>query len=150
MTAGTEMGKQAQAVMSAGGLVSDDIVVGIISDAVKAPECANGFILDGFPRTMLQAEKLDQMLAAANTKLDQVIQFKIDDEALTDRVANRWIHPASGRSYNSKTAKPVAEGIDDVRLPCVCARGRSVGERAGGGGCFTSLRLAHQFDSHQC
>ena len=109
------MGKKAQEVMSAGGLVSDDIVVGIINEAVKAPECANGFILDGFPRTMLQAEKLDQMLAASNTKLDQVIQFKIDDEALTDRIANRWIHPASGRSYNTKSAPPAAEGKDDVR-----------------------------------
>ena len=82
VAAGTEMGKKAKEVMNAGGLVSDDIVVGIIKEAIKAPECGNGFILDGFPRTIGQAEKLESMLAESGTKLNSVVELKIDDSVL--------------------------------------------------------------------
>lgn len=87
--AGTEIGKQAEAVMKAGGLVSDDIVIGIISDRIAEPDCANGFILDGFPRTLKQAAALDRLLDSKGLKLDAVIELKVDDAALLSRIENR-------------------------------------------------------------
>jgi adenylate kinase len=87
--AGTEIGKQAEAVMKAGGLVSDDIVIGIISDRIAEPDCANGFILDGFPRTLKQAAALDRLLDRKGLKLDAVIELKVDDAALLSRIENR-------------------------------------------------------------
>ena len=81
VTEGTELGKKAKAVMESGGLVSDDLVIGIIKDNIKSPDCANGFILDGFPRTVPQAEKLSEMLVAEKLgAIDSVIEFKIPDE----------------------------------------------------------------------
>lgn len=113
--AGTEMGKKAKAVMESGGLVSDDIVVGIINDNVKGPECSKGFILDGFPRTVEQAVKLDKMLVDEKLgKIDKVIEFKIPDEVLVERICGRLIHAASGRSYHEKFAPPKVAGVDDV------------------------------------
>jgi len=111
---GTAMGKKAKAAMDAGALVSDDIVVGIIADAVKKPECRNGFILDGFPRTVAQAEMLDSMLQKRGVGIDKVLNFLVPDETLVERVTGRWIHPASGRSYHEKFAPPKAAGVDDV------------------------------------
>ena len=97
------MGKKAKAVMESGGLVSDDIVIGIIKDNIKTPECGKGFILDGFPRTVGQAEALDKMLVSEGAgKLSAVIEFKIPDEVLVERICGRWIHQASGRSYHEK------------------------------------------------
>lgn len=112
--AGTELGKTAKKAMDSGGLVSDDLVVGIIEDAVKAPECSKGFILDGFPRTLPQAEKLDAMLKKAGHKIDAVLDFEVPDEVLVDRVTGRWIHPASGRSYHTKNKPPKVPGKDDI------------------------------------
>lgn len=100
--------------MDNGGLVSDDLVVGIIRDSIKDSACSNGFILDGFPRTIPQAQMLDSMLAANGNKIDKVIQFHIDDEVLVSRVIDRWVHPASGRSYHAKFAAPLVPGKDDV------------------------------------
>ena len=105
VAAGTEMGKKAKAVMESGGLVSDDIVVGIIKDNIKTPECSKGFILDGFPRTVAQAESLDSMLVSERVgKIDAVLEFKVPDEILVDRICGRLIHAASGRSYHEKFA----------------------------------------------
>lgn len=87
--AGSEIGKKAEAVMKAGGLVSDDIVIGIISDRIDQPDCANGFILDGFPRTLKQADALGVMLEAKGKKLDAVIELKVDDAILVSRIENR-------------------------------------------------------------
>ncbi len=87
--AGTEIGRQAEAVMKSGGLVSDEIVIGIIADRIGEPDCANGFILDGFPRTLKQAEALDQLLISRHTGLDLVIELKVDDTALLSRIENR-------------------------------------------------------------
>ena len=87
--AGTEIGQKAEAVMKSGGLVSDDIVIGIIADRIGEPDCANGFILDGFPRTLKQAEALDQLLISRHTGLDLVIELKVDDTALLSRIENR-------------------------------------------------------------
>lgn len=111
--AGTEMGKQADAVMKAGGLVSDEIVVGIIREAIDTPECKNGFILDGFPRTVEQAKKLDSMLSTKGAKLDHVIEMKIDDELLVKRITGRLVHAPSGRSYHTEFRPPRVPMCDD-------------------------------------
>ena len=93
VTEGTELGKKAKAVMESGGLVSDDLVIGIIKDNIKSPDCANGFILDGFPRTVPQAEKLSEMLVAEKLgAIDSVIEFKIPDEASGSGLA--WLSSA--------------------------------------------------------
>lgn len=89
VAAGTEIGKKAKAVMDAGQLVSDEIVIGIVSDRIEEPDAKNGFVLDGFPRTVAQAEALDKLLADKKLKLDAVIEFKVDAEKLVDRIVRR-------------------------------------------------------------
>jgi adenylate kinase len=114
VAAKTQLGLQAKAAMESGQLVSDDLVVGIISDAIKRADCRNGFILDGFPRTVVQAEKLDSMLAQRGTQIDKVLNFSVPDSVLVERVTGRWVHPASGRSYHTKFAPPRVPGVDDI------------------------------------
>ena len=87
--AGTEVGRKAEAIMKSGGLVSDEIVIGIISDRIAEPDCAGGFILDGFPRTLKQAAALDALLDSKGTILDMVIELKVDDSALLSRIEKR-------------------------------------------------------------
>ncbi|KAJ8611378.1 hypothetical protein CTAYLR_006491 [Chrysophaeum taylorii] len=106
VAAGTEVGTKAKAVMESGGLVSDDIVVGIIKDRIQEDDCAKGFILDGFPRTVDQAKMLDACLAETSEKVARVIALQVPDDVLTERICGRWIHKASGRSYHSKFAPP--------------------------------------------
>jgi adenylate kinase len=106
VAAQTEVGKKAQAVMKAGGLVSDEIVVGIIRDRIKEDDCRFGFILDGFPRTQVQAEALDKMLAEEGAAVTKVVELQVPDEVLEERICGRWIHKASGRSYHVKFAPP--------------------------------------------
>jgi adenylate kinase len=89
VAAGTEIGLKAKAVMDAGQLVSDDIVIGIVSDRIDEPDAANGFVLDGFPRTVAQAEALETMLAEKGQSLDAVIEFKVDETRLVDRIVRR-------------------------------------------------------------
>ena len=108
------MGKKADAVMKSGGLVSDDIVVGIIGEAIQQPECRKGFILDGFPRTVQQAQKLDAMLEQRSERLNAVVNFAIPDSVLLPRVTGRLIHPASGRSYHKLFNPPKVPMKDDV------------------------------------
>lgn len=112
--AGTEMGRKAKAVMDAGKLVGDEIVAGIVAEAIEKPDCSKGFILDGFPRTVNQAKILDSLLAKKNQSIDRVINLYIDDELLIRRVTGRLIHPASGRTYNVYFSPPAEEGKDDV------------------------------------
>jgi adenylate kinase len=87
--AGSEIGKKAEAIMKSGGLVSDEIVIGIIADRIEQPDCSKGFILDGFPRTLKQADALGSLLASKNKELDAVIEIKVDDTILVSRIENR-------------------------------------------------------------
>lgn len=87
--AGTEIGRKADAIMKSGGLVPDEVVIGIIADRISEPDCANGFILDGFPRTLKQAAALDELLDSKGTILDAVIELKVDDVALLSRIEKR-------------------------------------------------------------
>ncbi|EFJ18155.1 hypothetical protein SELMODRAFT_113038 [Selaginella moellendorffii] len=114
VAAKTPLGIQAKEAMDKGELVSDDLVVGIIDEAIKKPACGKGFVLDGFPRTVVQAEKLDAMLESQGNKIDKVLNFGIADAILEERITGRWIHPASGRSYHAKFAPPKVSGVDDV------------------------------------
>ena len=113
MAKGTALGKKAKEVMDRGELVSDEIVIGLIENAISQPECERGLLLDGFPRTQVQASKLDGMLAGQGKGVDKVLEFKVNDEALIERIEGRRIHPASGRSYHVKFNPPKKEGIDD-------------------------------------
>jgi len=112
--AGTDIGKQAKEVMDRGELVSDEIMVNLIQDSLKSPPCKEGFILDGFPRTVVQAEKLDAMLKHDSRKLNHAFEFAIDDQLLIRRITGRRIHPASGRTYHVEFYPPKIEGKDDV------------------------------------
>lgn len=114
VAAKTPLGIKAKETMDRGELVSDDLVVGVIDEAMKKPSCQKGFILDGFPRTVAQAQKLDEMLSKQGTKIDKVLNFAIDDVILEERITGRWIHAASGRSYHNKFNPPKVPGIDDV------------------------------------
>ncbi|KAL1155017.1 hypothetical protein V6Z11_A09G283300 [Gossypium hirsutum] len=114
VAAKTPLGIKAKEAMDKGELVSDDLVVGIIDEAMKKPSCKKGFILDGFPRTVGQAQKLDDMLEKQGVKIDKVLDFAIDDAVLEERITGRWIHPASGRTYHTKFAPPKVPGLDDV------------------------------------
>ncbi|KZT74020.1 adenylate kinase [Daedalea quercina L-15889] len=111
----TKLGVEAKKIMDAGGLVSDDIMVGMIKDQLEHNKaCKNGFVLDGFPRTVPQAEKLDSMLQARSEKLDHVVQLVIDDQLLISRITGRLIHPASGRTYHREFNPPKKAMTDDV------------------------------------
>ena len=95
----SEVGLKAQAVMKAGGLVSDEIVVGIIKERIQQDDCKFGFILDGFPRTLEQSLALDEMLVEEGACVSKVVALHVPDEVLEERICGRWIHKASGRSY---------------------------------------------------
>lgn len=114
VSAKTPLGLEAKKAMDAGALVTDEIVVGLIEEAVKKPECRVGFVLDGFPRTVEQAKKLDEMLQKKGTEIDKVLDFQVPDSLLVERVTGRLIHPSSGRSYHEKFAPPKKPGVDDV------------------------------------
>jgi len=111
----TELGRQAKKIMDQGGLVSDEIMVNMIkSELDNNKECRNGFILDGFPRTIAQAERLDDMLKVSSKPLKHAIELQIDDGLLVSRITGRLVHPASGRSYHKIFNPPKAEMTDDL------------------------------------
>ncbi|KAJ5090392.1 adenylate kinase [Penicillium argentinense] len=111
----TDLGKEAKKIMDQGGLVSDEIMVNMIkSELDNNTECKNGFILDGFPRTVAQAERLDDMLLARQQKLQHAVELQIDDALLVARITGRLVHPASGRSYHKIFNPPKSDMIDDV------------------------------------
>ncbi len=110
ITAGTALGMSAKKIMDSGQLVSDEIMIGLVEDRLTQPDCKNGFLLDGFPRTIPQAEALTK----ARVDLDYVIAIQVDDEEIVKRISGRRTHPASGRVYHVDYHPPKAEGIDDV------------------------------------
>jgi adenylate kinase len=113
VAAGSEIGKRAKETMEKGELVSDDIVIGIISERIDEPDCATGFILDGFPRTVAQAEALDELLVQKNKTLDAVIEIKVDDERLVERVVGRFTCAKCGEGYHDIFLRPEKDGVCD-------------------------------------
>jgi adenylate kinase len=111
--AGTPIGREASAIMEAGGLVPDKIVIQIIAERIAASDCAKGFILDGFPRTLKQAAALDVLLASLGKQIDAVIEIKVDDKVLIDRISGRYMCANCGASYHDTNCKPKVEGVCD-------------------------------------
>jgi len=114
VTKGTATGKIAKDVMARGELVSDELVIDLVKENMGGAECERGILLDGFPRTTVQAEKLDKMFSDQGKTLDQVIEFSVDESVLGERIEGRRIHKSSGRSYHLKFNPPKVEGKDDV------------------------------------
>ncbi len=108
--AGTELGKKAKQIMDEGGLVSDDIIMGMVKERIAQDDCKNGFLLDGFPRTIAQAEALRD----AGVKIDAVVEIDVPDEEIIKRLSGRRVHPGSGRTYHILYNPPKEEGKDDV------------------------------------
>ena len=111
---GSELGKKAKTIMDAGQLVPDDLMIEMISQRIDEPDCKNGFILDGFPRTTPQAEALDRMLAEKTLKLDAVVEMQVDDEALVGRITGRFSCAKCGAGYHDTFQRPKTEGVCDV------------------------------------
>jgi adenylate kinase len=108
--AGTDLGIAAKKVMDAGGLVSDDIMIGLVKDRLKAPDCANGYLFDGFPRTIAQADAMKD----ARINVDYVLEIDVPDESIVERMSGRRSHPGSGRVYHIKFNPPKVDCLDDV------------------------------------
>lgn len=110
VAAGSELGQQVKAVMDAGQLVPDDLIIALVKARIAEKDCIPGFLLDGFPRTIAQAEALKNQ----KVDLDFVIEIKVSDEAIVERMSGRRIHPNSGRTYHVKYSPPKVAGLDDV------------------------------------
>ena len=108
--AGTPLGVAAKKVMDSGALVSDDIILGLVRERIAEPDCANGFLFDGFPRTIVQAEALKD----AGVRLDYVLEIDVPDSAIVERMSGRRVHVASGRTYHVRFNPPKSAGLDDV------------------------------------
>lgn len=113
VAAGTEVGKLAKEAMESGGLVSDDVVIGIISERIDEPDCSNGFILDGFPRTVAQAEALDELMVQKKKQLDTCIEIKVDDDKLVGRVTGRFTCAKCGEGYHDTFRPLKTDGVCD-------------------------------------
>jgi adenylate kinase len=114
IASGSDLGQRVKAIYDAGQLVPDDIIIDMIAERIAAPDTARGFILDGFPRTVPQAEALDAMLAERGRKLDHVILMEVDEAALVDRIAGRFTCRSCGASYHDLYRRPRVEGVCDV------------------------------------
>lgn len=114
VASGSDLGRKAKNIMDKGQLVPDDLMVGLIEDRIEQPDCAKGFILDGFPRTEAQAEALDRMLGKSGKKLDRVIEMEVDEKALTERIVGRFTCAKCGAGYHDKFKRPKVEGVCDV------------------------------------
>ncbi len=108
--AGTPLGIEAKKIMDEGGLVSDEIILSLIKERITQNDCNKGFLLDGFPRTIVQAEGLKEM----GVNVDEVIEIAVDDAEIIKRMSGRRVHPASGRTYHIEFNKPKIEGVDDI------------------------------------
>ncbi len=107
---GTELGKAAKKIMDEGGLVSDDIIIAMVKERIKEPDCANGYLFDGFPRTIPQAEAIKE----ADVAIDAVVEIEVPDEEIVERMSGRRVHLPSGRTYHVVFNPPKVEGKDDV------------------------------------
>jgi adenylate kinase len=108
--AGTELGMAAKKVMDAGGLVSDDIMIGLVKNRLQDADCQNGYLFDGFPRTIAQADAMKD----AGIGVDYVLEIDVPDDLIVERMSGRWSHPASGRVYHTKFNPPKADKVDDL------------------------------------
>ena len=113
VAAGSPLGQKVKAVMAAGKLVSDDILIDLVANRIDQPDCRNGFILDGFPRSLPQAEALDRMLTQRKGKIDRVIELKVDVEALVERIVGRFTCASCGAGYHDKFHRPKKDGVCD-------------------------------------
>lgn len=107
--AGTDLGLKAKSIMDAGGLVSDDIIIGLVKERITEADCAEGFLFDGFPRTIPQAEAM----VSAGVNIDHVVEIAVDEEEIVQRLSGRRVHPGSGRVYHVSHNPPKVEGVDD-------------------------------------
>ena len=110
VAAGSELGRQAKTIMDSGQLVSDEIIIGLVKERIRQPDCSGGFLFDGFPRTIPQA----QALVDANVSMDYVLEIKVPDEEVIRRITGRRVHETSGRIYHVEFNKPKNEGQDDL------------------------------------
>lgn len=108
--AGTALGVEAKKVMDAGGLVSDEIIIGLVKERITQPDCTGGCLFDGFPRTIAQAEAMRE----AGVQIDHVLEIAVDDEVIVNRMAGRRVHLASGRTYHISFNPPKQDGVDDI------------------------------------
>lgn len=108
--AGTPLGKQVESVMKSGGLVSDDLIIELVKERIREPDCVKGFLFDGFPRTSAQADVLHH----ENIPIDYVIELRVKDEEIIERMSGRLVHPGSGRVYHDKNHPPKVNGVDDL------------------------------------
>lgn len=113
VAAGTEVGKKAKAIMESGGLVPDDVIIDMISERITHADCAKGFILDGFPRTIAQAESLDVMLLDIGQRIDVVLELAVDDTRMVERISGRFTCAKCGEGYNKLSNLPKKEGVCD-------------------------------------
>ena len=113
VASGSEIGQKAREIMERGELVSDEIMIAMIRDRIQQPDCVHGFILDGFPRTTVQAEVLDAMLANMDVKIDHVIEMTVDDAALVERITGRYSCAKCGAGYHDKYQQPETDGVCD-------------------------------------
>ena len=114
VASGSALGRKAKKVMESGQYMPDDLMIQMISDRIDQPDCAGGFILDGFPRTTAQAEALDKMLKDKGLKLESVIEMKVDSEALIERITGRFTCAACGAGYHDRFQRPKVEGVCDT------------------------------------
>ena len=115
---GNQLGLRVKSIMDSGQLVPDNIIIDMIADRVEQPDCRYGFVLDGFPRTLAQAQALDQMLSRRSRELDHVVEFEVDETALVDRLAGRFICQQCGASYHERDNRPEVDGVCDACGGC--------------------------------
>lgn len=124
VAAGSPLGMAAKQIMDAGGLVPDDVIIGLVKDRLEQADCASGYLFDGFPRTIAQAEAL----RCEGIEIDHVLEIAVDDEVVVERLSGRRVHPASGRTYHLTLNPPKVAGVDDISGEPLVQRSDDVAE----------------------